>query len=56
MLTASAERRLKRKDKGVHMVAGRGVPVKREGAFVAGGGVSGGTVKQDVAIVEAALR
>jgi len=35
---------------------GGGVPLTREGRVVAGVGVSGGTVEQDVAIVEAALR
>src|ERR1700754_4575065 len=34
---------------------GGGVPLPREGQVVAGVGVSGGTVEQDVAIVEAAL-
>jgi uncharacterized protein GlcG (DUF336 family) len=33
-----------------------GVPLANEGQVVAGVGVSGGTVEQDVAIVEAALR
>ncbi len=33
---------------------GGGVPLTREGAVVAGVGVSGGTVEQDTAIVEAA--
>lgn len=35
---------------------GGGVPLTREGQVVAAVGVSGGTVEQDVAIVEAALR
>jgi uncharacterized protein GlcG (DUF336 family) len=35
---------------------GGGVPLKSEGALVAGIGVSGGTVDQDMAIVEAALK
>jgi len=35
---------------------GGGVPLTSEGQVVAGVGVSGGTVEQDVAIVEAALR
>jgi uncharacterized protein GlcG (DUF336 family) len=35
---------------------GGGVPLTSEGEVVAGVGVSGGTVDQDVAIVEAALR
>src|SRR5689334_6568923 len=34
---------------------GGGLPLTREGQVVAGVGVSGGTVEQDVAIVEAAL-
>jgi uncharacterized protein GlcG (DUF336 family) len=36
-------------------MAGR-VPLTREGAVIAGIGVSGGTVDQDVSIVEAALK
>jgi uncharacterized protein GlcG (DUF336 family) len=35
---------------------GGGVPLTNEGRVIAGVGVSGGTVEQDVAIVEAALR
>ena len=35
---------------------GGGVPLTIEGRLVAGVGVSGGTVEQDVSIVEAALR
>jgi uncharacterized protein GlcG (DUF336 family) len=35
---------------------GGGVPLLRDGHVVAGVGVSGGTVDQDVAIVEAALK
>jgi uncharacterized protein GlcG (DUF336 family) len=35
---------------------GGGVPLTREGQVVVGVGVSGGTVEQDVAIFEAALR
>src|SRR5215471_12275193 len=35
---------------------GGGVPLTSDGQVVAGIGVSGGTVEQDVAIVEAALR
>jgi len=35
---------------------GGGVPLSNEGEVVAGVGVSGGTVDQDVAIVEAALK
>jgi uncharacterized protein GlcG (DUF336 family) len=34
---------------------GGGVPLKSDGAVIAGIGVSGGTVDQDVSIVEAAL-
>lgn len=41
---------------GKFCAMGGGLPVKREGALVAGIGVSGGTVEQDVAIVEAALK
>ena len=35
---------------------GGGVPLTSEGQLVGGVGVSGGTVEQDVAIVEAAIR
>jgi uncharacterized protein GlcG (DUF336 family) len=35
---------------------GGGAPLKSEGEMVAGVGVSGGTVEQDVDILEAALR
>jgi uncharacterized protein GlcG (DUF336 family) len=35
---------------------GGGVPLTSDGQVVAGVGVSGGTVEQDVAVVEAALR
>jgi uncharacterized protein GlcG (DUF336 family) len=35
---------------------GGGVPLTSEGRVIAGVGVSGGTVEQDVAIVQAALR
>jgi uncharacterized protein GlcG (DUF336 family) len=35
---------------------GGGAPLSREGERVAGVGVSGGTVEQDVAILETALR
>ena len=35
---------------------GGGAPLAREGQMVAGVGVSGGTVDQDVAILEWALR
>jgi uncharacterized protein GlcG (DUF336 family) len=41
---------------GKYCAMGGGVPVKQEGALVAGIGVSGGTVEQDVSIVEAALK
>jgi uncharacterized protein GlcG (DUF336 family) len=35
---------------------GGGAPLTREGQLVAGVGVSGGTVEQDVNILESALR
>src|ERR1700735_49568 len=41
---------------GKYCAMGGGVPVKREGAVIAGIGVSGGTVDQDVSILEAALK
>jgi uncharacterized protein GlcG (DUF336 family) len=41
---------------GKYCAMGGGVPVKREGAVIAGIGVSGGTVEQDTSIVEAALK
>jgi uncharacterized protein GlcG (DUF336 family) len=41
---------------GRYCAMGGGLPLSREGKPVAGVGVSGGTVEQDVAIVEAALR
>ena len=41
---------------GRYCVMGGGAPVMSEGELVAGVGVSGGTVEQDVAILEAALR
>jgi uncharacterized protein GlcG (DUF336 family) len=41
---------------GKYCAMGGGVPVKQEGTVVAGIGVSGGTVEQDVSIVEAALK
>ena len=41
---------------GRYCVMGGGAPVMSEGERVAGVGVSGGTVEQDVAILEAALR
>jgi uncharacterized protein GlcG (DUF336 family) len=40
---------------GRYCAMGGGVPLSREGKVIAGIGVSGGTVDQDVAIVEAAL-
>ncbi len=41
---------------GKYCAMGGGVPVKTEGAVIAGIGVSGGTVEQDTSIVEAALK
>ena len=41
---------------GRYSAMGGGVPLSKEGEVVAGVGVSGGTVDQDVAIVEAALK
>jgi uncharacterized protein GlcG (DUF336 family) len=41
---------------GKYCTMGGGVPLKKEGAVIAGIGVSGGTVEQDVSIVEAALK
>jgi uncharacterized protein GlcG (DUF336 family) len=41
---------------GRYCAMGGGAPLSREGERVAGVGVSGGTVEQDVAILEAALR
>ena len=41
---------------GKYCAMGGGVPLSSDGAVVAGVGVSGGTVDQDVAIVEAALK
>jgi uncharacterized protein GlcG (DUF336 family) len=41
---------------GRYCAMGGGVPLTREGAVVAGVGVSGGTVEQDVVIVEATLK
>jgi uncharacterized protein GlcG (DUF336 family) len=41
---------------GRYCVMGGGAPLSGEGELVAGVGVSGGTVEQDVAILEAALR
>ena len=41
---------------GRYCAMGGGVPLVRDGAIVAGIGVSGGTVDQDMEIVEAALK
>jgi uncharacterized protein GlcG (DUF336 family) len=41
---------------GRYFAMGGGAPLIREGQVVAGVGVSGGTVEQDVAILEAGLR
>jgi len=41
---------------GKYCAMGGGVPLKSDGAVIAGIGVSGGTVDQDVSIVEAALQ
>jgi uncharacterized protein GlcG (DUF336 family) len=41
---------------GRYCSMGGGAPLTREGQLVAGVGVSGGTVDQDVSILEAALR
>jgi uncharacterized protein GlcG (DUF336 family) len=41
---------------GRYTALGGGVPLSSEGKVVAGVGVSGGTVDQDVSIVEAALK
>jgi uncharacterized protein GlcG (DUF336 family) len=41
---------------GRYCAMGGGAPLSQEGERVAGVGVSGGTVEQDVAILEAALR
>jgi uncharacterized protein GlcG (DUF336 family) len=41
---------------GKYCAMGGGAPVTSEGEVIAGVGVSGGTVEQDVAILEAALR
>src|ERR1700720_1066358 len=40
---------------GRYTAMGGGIPLSNEGEVVAGVGVSGGTVEQDVAIVEAAM-
>ena len=41
---------------GRYCAMGGGAPLTSEGEVVAGVGVSGGTVEQDVAILEAAIR
>jgi uncharacterized protein GlcG (DUF336 family) len=41
---------------GKYCAMGGGIPIKKEGAVIAGIGVSGGTVDQDVSIVEAAMK
>jgi uncharacterized protein GlcG (DUF336 family) len=41
---------------GKYCVMGGGVPLKNDGVVIAGIGVSGGTVEQDMLIVEAALK
>ena len=41
---------------GRYCAMGGGAPITREGKVIAGVGVSGGTVDQDVAILEAALQ
>lgn len=41
---------------GRYCAMGGGAPLSRDGEVVAGVGLSGGTVEQDVAILEAALR
>src|SRR5271168_2370937 len=41
---------------GKYCAMGGGVPLKKDGAVIAGIGVSGGTVDQDVSIAEAALQ
>jgi uncharacterized protein GlcG (DUF336 family) len=41
---------------GKYCVMGGGAPLSSEGETVAGVGVSGGTVEQDIAVLEAALR
>jgi uncharacterized protein GlcG (DUF336 family) len=40
---------------GRYSAMGGGVPLSSEGLVIAGGGVSGGTTEQDIAIVEAAM-
>ena len=41
---------------GRYCAMGGGVPLTRDGQLIGGVGVSGGTVDQDIAIVEAAIR
>jgi uncharacterized protein GlcG (DUF336 family) len=41
---------------GKYCVMGGGVPLKNDGVVIAGIGVSGGTVEQDMLIVEAAVK
>ena len=41
---------------GRYSAMGGGVPVTRDGQVIAGVGVSGGTVQEDVAIVESAMK
>ena len=41
---------------GRYSAMGGGVPVTSEGQVIAGVGVSGGTVQEDIAIVEAAMK
>jgi uncharacterized protein GlcG (DUF336 family) len=41
---------------GRYSAMGGGVPVTRDGQVIAGVGVSGGTVQEDIAIVEAAMK
>jgi uncharacterized protein GlcG (DUF336 family) len=41
---------------GRYSAIGGGVPVTSDGQVVAGVGVSGGTVEQDVAVIEAAMK
>ena len=41
---------------GSYCAMGRGAPVTSEGQVIAGVGVSGGSVEEDVAVLEAGLR
>jgi uncharacterized protein GlcG (DUF336 family) len=41
---------------GRYSAIGGGVPVTHDGQLIAGVGVSGGTVEQDVAVIEAAMK